>query len=49
MTAQTAQPLPECAVCDRPTKRDVWDTNDGLCSGCLEELSRARSALGLRP
>lgn len=36
MTAQTAEPLPECngANCGRPTRRAVWQSTGGYCTAC---------------
>lgn len=34
MTVQRSQPLPECSVCARPTRREAWNRNRGLCSRC---------------
>lgn len=34
MTARTASPLPECAVCDRPVRRQRWSAQGGLCAAC---------------
>jgi len=32
-------PLPECAMCTRPTKRDVHKANGGLCSSCNDDIA----------
>jgi hypothetical protein len=29
-----AEPLPECLVCQRPTRREAHTRNGGLCSRC---------------
>jgi hypothetical protein len=34
MIARIAEPLPECQLCERPTKRSVHDKNKGLCNAC---------------
>lgn len=34
MSVQLPQPLPECLVCERPTRRDVHAATGGLCSLC---------------
>lgn len=28
------RPLPECALCQRPTRRDVFAARGGFCSDC---------------
>jgi hypothetical protein len=35
VTAQQAPALPECSLCERPTRRATWEANGGLCSDCL--------------
>jgi hypothetical protein len=35
----TAAPLPECSLCEAPTRRDVHDRNKGLCSLCAGEAT----------
>lgn len=39
MTARTAPPLPECALCGTPTKRAAHDRNGGLCSPCATGIA----------
>ena len=39
--ASQAAPLPECAMCEAPTRRDAHDRNGGLCSECAGQLVRA--------
>lgn len=34
MTIQRSQPLPECVVCERPTRRETHERNGGYCSRC---------------
>lgn len=46
MTARLAEPLPECVLCERPTRRDVWTGSGGLCTACGDALRRAEA---LRP
>lgn len=26
--------MPECSVCERPTKREIWQRNHRMCSRC---------------
>lgn len=33
-----AAPLPECAMCEAPTRRDAHERNGGLCSACAHQL-----------
>ncbi len=39
MTVRTAEPLPECRLCDRPTARTAWDRNGGLCTDCADGIT----------
>lgn len=39
MSARTADPLPECALCELPTARAVWEANGGLCSDCTRGIA----------
>lgn len=41
---QVADPLPECRVCEEPTRRQVWEATGGLCSSCSAVIKAARSA-----
>ena len=34
------QPLPECGLCEQPTRRAVYEDNGGLCSSCSEGITR---------
>jgi hypothetical protein len=34
-----AAPLPECLLCETPTRRDVHDRNGGLCSQCNNDTT----------
>jgi hypothetical protein len=34
--ARVASPLPECAGCGRPVRRDVAAANGGRCSDCVQ-------------
>lgn len=38
MSALTARPLPECSLCEAPTRREAYDRNGGLCSACAHTL-----------
>ena len=44
MSAHTAQPLPECHLCEMPTARATWEAHGGLCTGCAAGI-RAAAAL----
>lgn len=37
-------PLPECQLCERPTRRATWEANAGLCSECSDAI-RATAAM----
>lgn len=39
MSIRTADPLPECSLCEAPTRRAVYDTNGGLCSTCVDGIA----------
>lgn len=51
MTAQRAEPLPECQGCETPTRRDTWTSTGGYCSVCVAALRRAaaQQSVGLIP
>lgn len=38
---KVARPLPECAGCDRPTHRETWLANGGLCRECKGDYAAA--------
>lgn len=40
-----AAPLPECLLCEAPTRRDVHARLGGLCSGCDIGVRRAAALL----
>ena len=40
----TADPLPECPMCERPTRRDVY-AELGLCTDCAEAVAAVASRL----
>jgi hypothetical protein len=49
MTARltlVSEPLPECALCERPTKRAAWEANGSLCSECAAGIDRT---IGMLP
>jgi hypothetical protein len=35
---RVAAPLPECRLCESPTKRSVWEANGELCTDCVTVL-----------
>jgi hypothetical protein len=35
---RVAEPLPECRLCEQPTKRTVWEANGELCTDCVGVL-----------
>lgn len=39
---QVARPLPECAVCSTPTRRQAFDANGGMCSTCRDAYGNRR-------
>jgi hypothetical protein len=39
MSVRTADPLPECALCDTPVLRAAWEANGGLCTGCTRGIA----------
>jgi hypothetical protein len=36
------RPLPECRLCQQPTKRRTWRANDGLCTDCRRAYDASR-------
>lgn len=44
-----AEPLPECRLCEAPTKRDVWDRLRGLCSACNDTAQALADRIGSPP
>jgi hypothetical protein len=48
-----AHPLPECQMCDQPTRRDVYNATGGLCSDCNDSIAdinhRLAQETALRP
>lgn len=44
-----AQPLPECALCETPTKRETFDRTGGLCSDCAQGIGIAAKSLPAVP
>jgi hypothetical protein len=49
-----APTLPECEMCTRPTKREVYNANGGLCTSCTNDIADinhrlAQQATVLRP
>lgn len=47
MTVRTADPLPECRMCDLPTARAAWERNRELCTPCAAGV--AATVRMLRP
>lgn len=47
MTARIriADPLPECALCESPTRRRTYEANGGLCSRCTAGIWTASRSL----
>jgi hypothetical protein len=45
---RVADPLPECALCATPTKRDAHDRNGGLCSPCATGVADTVRMLPVR-
>jgi hypothetical protein len=39
-------PLPECRLCERPTRRDVHERYAGLCSDCNDGVQAIADRLG---
>lgn len=37
---QKAEPLPECAVCEAPMRREAHTAQDGICAACREAARR---------
>lgn len=42
---QLAQPLPECALCEQPVRRETWERLGGLCSECNDAIAAAAAML----
>lgn len=40
-----AHPLPECRMCEEPTRRAVWDDTGGFCSACNAGIRKAAQLL----
>jgi hypothetical protein len=43
-----AQPLPECRLCEVPTRRDSFDRNGGLCTDCAHGIAATVRMLPVR-
>lgn len=43
-----AHPLPECEMCTRPTKRDAYKANGGLCTSCTNDIADLNHRLAQR-
>lgn len=48
MSIRIAIPLPECALCERPTRRATLDANGGLCSACATGVADTVRMLPIR-
>lgn len=44
-----ARPLPECQLCETPTKRATWEALAGLCSPCHAQLLHPAGGLTIAP
>lgn len=44
MSAHLAEPLPECLGCEKPTRRDAYAGNGGLCSSCRDQYGSPMNA-----
>jgi hypothetical protein len=40
-----AAPLPECELCETPTRRATHDRNGGLCNDCIQGIWKAAALL----
>jgi hypothetical protein len=43
MTTDLPRPLPECRLCQTPTRRRVHQRNDGLCTDCRGRYEASRA------
>lgn len=43
-----AQPLPECRLCEVPTRRDSFERNGGLCTDCAHGIAETVRMLPVR-
>jgi hypothetical protein len=48
VTAKTAAPLPECRLCEAPTKRETWEANGELCTPCTQIVADTVRMLPVR-
>ena len=48
MTARTAEPLPECELCEQPTHRATWEDNGRLCTQCSRGIADTVRMLPVR-
>lgn len=46
--AVVPEPLPECVMCERPTRRDTFDRLGGLCSDCTAGIAAITIGMGPR-
>jgi hypothetical protein len=40
-----SEPLPECSLCERPTRRATWEANGSLCTECTQGIDKTLSML----
>lgn len=43
-----AEPLPECSLCEQPTRREAWEENGQLCTGCSSGIADTVRMLPVR-
>lgn len=48
MSVRTADPLPECSLCENPVLRAAWQANGGLCTRCSTRLAATVRMLPVR-
>jgi hypothetical protein len=48
VTIRQALPLPECRLCEQPTRRDVYDRNGELCTRCADGITDTVRMLPVR-
>jgi hypothetical protein len=48
VTIRTADPLPECELCEAPTARDAHAANGGLCTPCRTGIADTVRMLPVR-
>lgn len=48
MMRKVADPLPECQLCERPTRRATHERNRGLCNDCTHGIAETVRMLPVR-